>query len=271
MKFSVLMSIYSGDNSRFLSNALDSIINQSLVPNEIIIVQDGPIGDELKEVVNRFVDRYNFIKVVVSKSNVGLGNALKLGMKYCSYDIVARMDSDDISCYYRFEKQIKLLQEDESLSLIGSNIAEFEDNEENIVAYRKVPSEDYNIKLYAKKRCPINHVTVMFRKKDIEQVGGYKEWHYNEDYYLWIRLILRGYKLSNIDENLVKVRVGSDMYKRRGGVKYFKSEFKLQKLMKNSGFIDNKIFFGNIIIRLIIQIILPNNIRSFVFKKFCRE
>lgn len=271
MKFSVLMSVYKNDKAEYFRDALDSIINQTLPPNQIVIVKDGPLNEELNQIINDYLSRYKIIDIVESKINIGLGNALDLGMKHCKFDIIARMDSDDISVRDRFEKQIKCFIKDKDLSIVGSNISEIDIDKGNIIGYRVVPTEHIDIVEYAKKRCPLNHVTVMFRREDVQKVGGYIDYHYNEDYYLWIRMLIGKCKFKNIDENLVKVRVGKDMYRRRGGLKYFKSEFKLQNYMLDNNIITKKIYIINIALRFIVQIVLPNNLRAIVFKTVCRK
>ena len=270
MKFSVLMSVYKNDKVIFLEEALESLMNQTKIPNEIVLVKDGPISDELNKFIKEYSRKNSIIKVVESKENIGLGNALKLGMKFCSYDIVARMDSDDICKKNRFEKQLDCFIKDKNLSIVGSNIVEFIGTTDNIVGSRVVPDNDIDIKHYAKKRCPLNHVSVMFKKKDVESVGGYIHWHYNEDYYLWLRMIIDNCKFKNINENLVMVRVGEEMYKRRGGIKYFKSEADIQKFMLEKNIIGHTLYLYNILVRFIVQIVVPNEVRGMIFKKLCR-
>ena len=132
--------------------------------------------------------------------------------------------------------------------------------------------ERYNsINDYLKSRCPMNLVTVMLKKDDVMKVGGYLDWYCEEDYYLWIRLTMAGYKFYNIQENLVNVRVGEEMYQRRGGMRYFKSEAKLQKYMWKNGIISFPKYCYNVLLRLILQVLMPNSIRGWVFKTFARK
>ena len=146
MKFSVLMSVYKNDKIDFLNEALNSILNQTILPNEIVLVKDGPLSDELNEFIVEYEKHTPILKVIESKENIGLGNALNLGMKYCSYDIIARMDSDDVCKSDRFEKQLNCFISDDNLSIVGSNISEFEGSIDNIVGSRIVPTEDIDIK-----------------------------------------------------------------------------------------------------------------------------
>ena len=155
--------------------------------------------------------------------------------------------------------------------MVGGLIREFIHRPDNIVGIRKVPEYDAEIKNYLKTRCPMNLMTVMFKKSDIMKVGGFMDWYCEEDYYLWIRLGLGGYKFYNLQENLVNVRVGKEMYQRRGGMKYFKSEARLQKYMLNKDIINFGGYLNNVTKRLIVQVLLPNKIRGWVFRTFARE
>ena len=270
-KFSVLMSTYEKDNSEYFLKALNSVINQTVLPNEIIIVVDGPVSEEYKEVIENQKDKYDIIKLIYLEKNSGLGNALKIGLEQCTYDIVARMDSDDIAKNDRFEKQLKIFEKNNNITIVGGNITEFIDDENNIISRRVVPEKNEEIKEYIKKRCPFNHMTVMFRKKDVLSVGNYIEWHYNEDYYLWLRLYLNNYQFYNIQDDLVNVRVGKDMYKRRGGWKYFQSERNIQKIMLSNKIIAPIRYFINVCERLIIQVFMPNSLRGILFRKIARK
>ena len=270
-KFSLLMSTYENDNSEYFLKALNSVINQTVLPNEIIIVVDGPISEEYKEVIENQKDKYDIIKLIYLEKNSGLGNALKIGLEQCTYDIVARMDSDDIAKNDRFEKQLRILTDRTDISTVGGNISEFIDDENNIISRRVVPEINEDIVKYMKKRCPFNHMTVMFRKKDVLSVGNYIEWHYNEDYYLWLRLYLNNYQFYNIQDDLVNVRVGKDMYKRRGGWKYFQSERNIQKFMLSNKIISPIRYFINVCERLIIQVFMPNSLRGILFRKIARK
>ena len=180
------------------------------------------------------------------------------------------MDADDISVPERFEKQLTVFENDKKLSVVGGNISEFIDKPEKTAGSRIVPQNDSEIKEYIKKRCPMNQITVMFKKESVVDVGGYLDWYCDEDYYLWIRLALAGYKFANINEILVNVRVGEEMYSRRGGIKYFKSEAKLQKFMLSKKMITLPRYLINVTERLIIQVLMPNKLRGFVFRKFAR-
>lgn len=268
--FSVSMCVYGGDNAEHFRLAVDSVLNQTIQPDEVVLVVDGPVPSVLEAVILEY-EKLPCFKVIRLKENQGHGIARRTSLENCTYDIVALMDADDISVPTRFEKQLSALSSDLSLSIVGGNISEFVDLENHIVGYRNVPSSDEDIKEYLKKRCPMNQVTVMFKKKDVNEAGGYLDWYCEEDYYLWIRMCLKNMRFLNIPEVLVHVRVGEEMYRRRGGFRYFKSELKLQKYMLKNKVIGFPTYFINVSKRLIVQVLLPNRLRGWVFRKFARS
>lgn len=262
------MSLYKKEHPEYLRLALDSMINQTVKPDEIVLVEDGPLTDELYSVVEEYRD---YLKIVVNETNLGLGLALNEGLKVCRNELIARMDTDDIAVSDRCEKQLRFMNENLDVAIVGGQIEEFIADETNIVGKREVPTNDSDLKKFIQKRCPFNHMTVMFRKADIIEVGNYKEWFWNEDYYLWIRLALAKKKFANLPETLVHVRVGADMYQRRGGLKYFISERDIQKLMYQQGLIRCPRYIINVSERLILQVLMPNWLRGFVFRRFARK
>mgnify|MGYP004657585295 FL=1 len=268
-KFSVSMCVYKNDNPEHFKTAVESILNQTCKPDEVVLVVDGPVTDTLDKIITDY-EKSDIFNVIRLPENVGHGNARRIGLKNCKNELVALMDADDISVPERFEKQLTVFENDKKLSVVGGNISEFIDKPEKTAGSRIVPQNDSEIKEYIKKRCPMNQVTVMFKKTDVSNVGGYIDWYCEEDYYLWIRLALAGYKFENINEILVNVRVGKEMYSRRGGIKYFKSEAKLQKFMLSKKMITLPRYLINVTERLIIQVLMPNKLRGFVFRKFAR-
>lgn len=268
--FTVCMSVYKNDKPEYFNIALYSVINQTIQPNEIILVIDGPVSESLDNLISEYETNYSIIKTIRLSQNRGLGNALNIAVANASYSLIARMDSDDISMPDRFEKQLLCFEKDSELSIIGGRIDEFVDFESNIVGHRICPLTDSEIKKYMKSRCGFNHMTVMMKKEDVLSVGNYKDWFWNEDYFLWIRMMDAGYKFMNLQNAIVKVRVGNDMYARRGGMKYFKSEVALHKYMWKHGIINFPQLCFNIFVRLVVEILMPNMIRVFFFQNFFR-
>lgn len=270
LNFSVSMCVYGKDDPVWFKTAVDSVIEQTRKPDEIVLVVDGPVPEELGNIIAEY-EKLDFFKVVRFEINQGHGNARRAGLQNCSNDIVALMDADDISVSNRFEKQIAEFEKNEKLDIVGGNITEFIDSPENAVGQRVVYSTDAEIKRDMQKRCPMNQMTVMFRKSSVEKVGGYIDWFCDEDYYLWLRMALDGMSFQNIPETLVYARVGKEMYQRRGGMKYFKSEAKLQGFMLKNKVISFPRYMINVNKRLIVQVLLPNKLRGWVFKKFARK
>jgi len=206
------------------------------------------------------------VKPIYLEKNGGLGNALKVALEHCSNELVARMDSDDVSFPQRFEFQLDYLKRHPETDIVGGNITEFIGSEENIIGQRSVPYSNQEIKTFMKSRCPFNHMTVMFKKSVIAEAGGYQDWFWNEDYYLWIRMMEKRAIMANIPQNLVNVRVGSEMSSRRGGMKYFKSEKGLQKYMLQHHIISIPQYLYNTVIRFGGEVIAPNWLRTKLFK-----
>lgn len=275
MDFSVLMCVYGGDDSLNFDSAVQSVIEQTIRPNEIVLTVDGPIPYSTETVIekyrNQLSDSEIEFKVIYLEKNMGHGEARRICFEHCSCNLIALMDADDLSVPERFEKQLAFFAQNPTLSAVGGNIQEFIGTPDNCVGKRIVPEKDADIKQYMKKRCPMNQVTVMFKKKDVVAVGGYIDWYCEEDYYLWIRLALAGKQFGNVQENLVNVRVGEEMYSRRGGWKYFKSEAKLQHFMLKNGFIDFPRYVVSVCERLILQVLVPNKLRGFLFRKLARS
>lgn len=272
LKFSVLISAYQNDIPDNFRSAVESVsLKQIRQPDEIVIIVDGPVPQDLANTIKTLEKEIPYIRTYWLPKNEGLGNAMNIGVNLCSYDLIARMDADDISIPNRFESQIKYLKEHPHISIVGGQISEFIDDTQNIVGKRKVPCGENELSRYLKIRCPFNHMTVMFKKSDVLAVGNYQDWHYNEDYYLWIRMAEAGCKFANLSDTLVNVRVGKDMYARRGGWKYFKSEKDLQYYMLKKKMISFPRYLFNVIVRFGVQVVMPNSIRGFIFQKLFRK
>lgn len=269
--FSVAMCVYGGDNAENFDVAVQSILNQTVSPSEVVLVVDGPIDRTLNDVIEKYERNFLLFKVLRLQENGGLGNALRIAVDNCSYELIARMDSDDIALPNRFEEQLRIFKSNPNLDIVGADISEFIGAEDNVVGYRRLPTQDLEIKKYLKHRCPFNHMTVMYKKCAVQQAGGYIDWFWNEDYYLWIRMLEQGAHFANTGTVLVNVRVGTDMYARRGGKEYFQSEVKLQKYMLNKKIIGYGTYCSNIVKRWIVQRCLPNSVRGWVFRKLARS
>ena len=270
--FSVAMSVYKSDNPDFFDRALSSITDeQTIIPSEIVLVVDGPVSNEINNVINKYEKKYEIFNVIRLEQNGGLGNALKIAVKNATHELIARMDSDDVSVSTRFEEQLKYFEINPGIDIVGGDITEFIGEENNIVGKRSVPVSNDSIREYMKTRCAMNHVSVMYKKKSVESAGGYQDWFWNEDYYLWIRMWLNGAVFANTGSVLVNVRVGEEMYQRRGGSKYFESEKGLQDYMLKNKMINHSTYIKNVAKRLIIQKLMPNKLRGWVFRTFARK
>ena len=274
-EFSVSMCVYGGDDPAFFDAALGSVVGQTVPPSEIVLTVDGPIPPDTEGVIGKYRARLAgsgiSFQVVRLEANMGHGEARRICFDHCSYDLIALMDADDLSVPDRFEKQLAVFAGDPSLSAVGGNIREFIGTPEICVGRRTVPETDADIRRYMRRRCPMNQVSVMFRKADVAEVGGYIDWFCEEDYYLWIRMALAGKRFANVPEDLVNVRVGDEMYRRRGGWRYLRSEAKLQGLMLEKGMIGLPRYGLNVAQRLALQVLMPNRLRSWVFRKFARS
>jgi len=247
--FSVLISVYNKEHPDLLKSALQSIWdNQSLKPSEIVIVKDGKLKSKLEDTLRHFAERAP-VKFVVLKKHKGLGLALAEGIKQCSNEIIARMDADDISLPHRFSSQIDFLNKNPDISLLSSNILEFSDNPGNPQSSRKVPDSHSKIIKFAKSRSPVNHMAVMFKKSAVLDAGNYQKFDIYEDYYLWARMLNKGYRAANIKDNLVYARFNNNTLSRRHGLKCFLQELKLQRSFYSMSFISVTRFIKNIILR----------------------
>lgn len=269
MNFSVLLSIYSKEIPYYLTKSLESVFSQTISPTEVVLIKDGPLNDELDNIIDFYVAQYSNLKVISLEKNQGLGKALNEGLKHCSYDIVARMDTDDIAKPNRFEKQLAVFEKHPDIDVVGAWIDEFEDNISNVKSVRKLPEFHDSIRQFAKRRNPMNHPVVMFRKSAVLAAGGYQHLPLFEDYYLWVRMLMNGAKFYNIQESLLFFRFSPEMFKRRGGWKYAVNEFRFLRMMRNMHFISFVEFIQNIFIRFSTRII-PNSLRSFIYKKILR-
>lgn len=268
MKFSVLISVYFKEKPENLRLALQSLVDQTLPADEIVLVKDGPLPPELDKEIACFQTMLP-IKLIVLEENMSLGFALQEGLKHCSYDWVARMDTDDICHLRRFEKQVSFIENHPEYDLVGTNISEFVENPGDLGRQKKVPETHEGIVEYAFSRCPFNHPTIFFRKSAVLAVGSYQSMILFEDYYLWFRLIKAGYRFYNIQEQLLDFRLGKDMLGRRQGLQYGLNESRFFVRAYREGLIPFTAlvrFLGRLPIRT-----LPRQFTLFFYNKFLRS
>lgn len=270
-KFSVCLSVYHGDNAVFFREALESMFTQTRKPDEVVLVVDGPVTNEIDVVIAEYSHKDTPLVVIRLAKNSGHAIARQTGLDAARYEYTAIMDSDDIAVSDRFEKQMAYIEQHPEVDALGGQINEFIGELSNVVGTRSVPLTDGEIKTYLKSRCPMNLVTVMLKKEAVQKVGGYIDWYCEEDYYLWVRMTEQGMMFANLPDNLVNVRVGDEMYQRRGGWKYFESEAKLQRYMLKHKVISMPKYLYNVLLRFAVQVMMPNKVRGWVFRTFARK
>lgn len=266
-KFSVVIPVYKFDNPGFLFHSLSSLFNQSRVPDEIVIVVDGPIGDNLNNIIENFINKKQF-KLIRLLNNEGPGPARHNGILKCKNNIIALMDSDDICRNDRFEKELDILIS-KDIDAVGCWIEEFDNEPGDLKRLRITPEENDDIVSYSKWRMPVNNVTLVFKKEAYLSVGGYKSMRQFEDYDLVIRMLILNKKFYNIQEVLVDVRVGNEMHKRRKGFGVLKNELSVFKTMYSSGYIGLVHYTCNIIIRYCVRL-LPSGAIAYLYNKAFR-
>lgn len=270
MSYSVLMSVYIKEKPEYLKASISSIFDQTLQTDDFVLVCDGPLNDKLDDVINEAYNLHsNIMQIIRLPKNVGLGRALNIGIKHCKNEIIARMDSDDISYPKRCEKEFEILNK-YNFDIVSATIDEFENDPLISVSKRILPQTQDEILAFAKKRCPFNHPCVMYRKTAVESAGGYLELYCQEDYFLWVRMLINGSKGYNIQESLLWMRVGNGMYKRRSGTRYAKSQVTLFKFMWDKKFISTTRFLTNCIVR-IGSSLAPNWMRKVAYQMIVRK
>ena len=265
------MSLYKKEHPEYLRQSLDSMINQTVKPDEIVLVEDGPLTKELYEVVKEY-DNNNpgLLSIVVNKKNLGLGLALNRGLKRCKNELVARMDTDDISKPDRCEKQLKAFELNPKLAIVGSHIDEFRGDINNVISQRRVPCDYESIYQYAKRRSAFNHPTVMYRKSKVKSVRGYRNLKRNQDVDLFGRMLYTGYKAENIDESLLWFRSSDELAARRKSWINTSTYIKTIKRFWKMGY--SSIF--DYVVVAVAQIgiyIMPTKLQRYVYKMFLRR
>jgi glycosyltransferase involved in cell wall biosynthesis len=269
MGLSVLLPIYINDNSNYFELSIESIFNQSFLPDEVVIVCDGPVSLEVSNFLKKLSHNCIDVKILNIESNVGLGNALKIGLDNCSFDIVARMDADDISLPNRFEIQYNFLLNNLDIDVVGSKMIEFENSYNDLNFVRNIPLCYDQVVKFSKFRNPLNHPSVMFRKNAVLSVNSYENVLNFEDYYLWLKMINAGCRIVNLDLNLLYYRNNSSFLNRRSGWTYVLSEFNFYRLV----FRNRLLHFFYILINLILKLpirVLPKFVLIKIYNRLLR-
>ena len=250
--FSVLISIYHKESPIYFREALDSVFAQNLQPSEIVLVEDGPLTPELYTVIDEYRTKYPIFKIVKNEINLGLGLALAKGVENCSYEYIARMDTDDIIPPDRFEKQYKIIEQ--GIDVVSCWSAIFINDINNIIATKYRPQNHNDIIKLAHRRSPVCHAAVFTRKSAILAAGNYLHRPYYEDYHLWVRMMLNGAIFHNIQEPLYYVRTTDEQVARRRGLSYLKTELSCMKEFFDIGFYSITDLCINSTIRILVRL-----------------
>ncbi len=273
MSFSVLSSIYHKEHPLHFNSCMESIWDkQTLKPTEIVLIEDGSLTPELDQIIAKWQAKLGkVLRVKKLEQNVGTGKAKNIGLQECTYDIVCIVDTDDIYVPERFEKQIKFLEKNPDISIVGGQILEFVEDTQNPTGMRNVPLSNEELRNYAKKQSPFNNMTIAYRKSHILEVGGYQHHLWMEDYNLFLRVIAKGYKIQNLADVLVYARIDNGMHGRRKGLEYIKSEKQLLNLKKQLKLQNpihaNMLFLIRSALRLVPSSLLGKFYNTFLRKK----
>lgn len=270
-KYSVLMSVYYKEKPEWLEYSIQSMLDQTIFPDEFVLVKDGPLGDGLEKVITKFMKQYpDLFNIIELKENVGLGPALQIGIENCKNEYIARMDSDDYCLPNRIEKQFEVFAGDCELGLVGTNVEEFEGNIKNVNCHVILPETHEEIYKFSKKRCPFRHPSLLYKKSEVLKAGNYRKFYLCEDYDLYVRMLRAGCKCYNIQKALVYMRIGSDFYKRRGGFKYMKTILKFKNEQLKIGYFSLGDYLKSTIPHIAVCL-MPNSMRDWVYRNLLRK
>lgn len=268
--YSVLMSVYFKEKPDYLRQSMESMFHQTIPTNDFVLMCDGPLTDELNNVIAQFQAEYGeILHVVRLEENRGLGFALNVGLQECKNELIARMDSDDIALTNRCELQLEKFRQDPELAIVGGAIDEFEGTPFNVISHKSMPEEYEEVLRYARIRNPFNHPTVMYRKSVITAIGSYPDNILHEDYALWANLLLSGAKGCNLENTLCFMRVDGGLYDRRGGWDYLKLAVKLRWHLYKSGLYTFWSFLW-VVGGLTIVCLVPQSVRKVIYKEVLR-
>jgi len=271
MQFSVLMSVYLKEKPEQLQKCIESLLCQTKPADQIVLVLDGPLSDALWQVINTFAAAQpHLFTVVPLLENVGIGMATNIGLDYCRHDLIAKMDSDDICREDRFAKQLEEFEKDPDLALLGSYLAEFLETPDKVVAVRKVPLKGADIYKYARRRDPFNNQTVMYKKRAVQDSGGYSPLRRCEDYDLFVRMLAKGYQSRNLPEVLVYYRLSENVYRRRGSWQNLRDFVSVRWNIYRRGF-SNLLDFLIPCTAQLIFCILPRFLRDIFYRRLLRK
>lgn len=262
INFSVLMSVYKKEQASYLDECLKSLVRQSLPPSEVILVEDGPISEDL----NNIVEKYSLLlpmKIVRIEKNGGLAAALNVGLKHCANELIARMDTDDVSLPHRFERQVKYMSSHPNIDVSSAWIEERDEKMADVLFVKKLPLGHDDIIKFSKKRNPISHPVSIFRKSAVMSVGGYPD-IFPEDYALWSLMLVNNFRFSNIQETLLYMRTGPDFLRRRG-FNFFKGEMRLLNYQRSIGFLSCYEFSISLLIKVVLRL-SPLKFREFLYR-----
>lgn len=268
-KFSVLLNIYAKDHPAWIKQALDSVLTNTVRPPEIVIMVDGPTSKEIQTILDE-ASKNKTVRIFSHNIAYGRAEALSFAIPKCSYDLIALHSADSISLPDRFEKQLAYFAAHLEMAVLGGQIQEIDGESLQPVAVRTVPQTDREIKTYLRMRSPFNHVTVMYKKAAVLAAGNYQPFHLMEDYYLWARMAAKGYQMGNLPDIVLNARVDSAMYGQCGGWKYFKSNYAMSKKLRELHLIPRTTHAFNACIRFCVQVLMPNNVRSYFYRKALR-
>ena len=268
--YSIVMAIYKKDRPEWFEQAMESLLNQTVISDDIIIVADGPLTTELNAVLHKYAGKKS-ISLIRLRTNQGLGNALNIGIKQAKNELIARMDADDISLPNRFELQIAEFKKHPELDILGGQIAEFINSPDEIVAYRRVPITQPEIKRFARRRNPFNHPTVMFKKSTIQKLGCYDISAIRiEDYDLWLRALSQNATCSNLNVVLLNYRSTIDAMKRRKTLSSLKNHIKARARFYAKKYISlSDLCYG--VVTQIVLFVMPIGLAGAIFKKVVRD
>lgn len=270
-KYSVLMSVYKQENPSWLSYAIQSILEQTVAPDEFVIIKDGPLTDDLNKTINSFREEYpKLFKIIQLRQNQGLGLALKRGIVECRNEYIARIDSDDYATPTRIEEQFNVFEHNPELDIVGSNVNEFQDDISNVIAKVVLPQDHSKICKFSKRRCPFRHPSLLYKKSAVLRAGNYRSYYLCEDYDLYIRMLKTGSLGYNIQEPLTYMRINENFYKRRGGLKYLKSIIHFKNEQLKTGYFSPREYIISTAPHIVVCL-LPNKIRDIIYRKMLRK